>query len=147
MEQKMKKTNAICLDIDGTLAIRKEADRSPYDWDNVDLDKPNPPVVEIIRKFKKDYMIILLSGRDEVARERTEYWLFWHHIKYDHLFMRPKGDQRQDCIVKKELYDKYVEPKYDVLFVVDDRPNVIKMWKNESLFVLDVYQDPERTEF
>jgi len=34
-------------------------------------------------------------------------------------------------LLKKELYDAHVKDKYDVLFVLDDRDQVVNMWRNE----------------
>lgn len=48
----------------------------------------------------------------------------------------------RDDIIKKELYKKEIEPRYNVLFVFDDRPQVLKMWQNElGLFTFNVNQD------
>lgn len=122
---------AVLVDIDGTLALRGE--RSPYDWHRVGEDVPNPAVVELVRTLyvAKEHFIVLLSGRDESCRPHTEAWLAFNRIPSDELFMRPHKDNRKDSIVKKELYHRWVEPKYEVAFVLDDREQVVRMWRKE----------------
>jgi hypothetical protein len=39
--------------------------------------------------------------------------------------MRPFGDKRQDSIIKEELFWKFVAPKYDIEFALDDRQQVV----------------------
>lgn len=41
------------------------------------------------------------------------------------------GDNRKDSIVKRELYEKYIEGKYLIRFVLDDRNQMVDMWRNE----------------
>jgi hypothetical protein len=53
--------------------------------------------------------------------------------------MRKAGDGRKDTIVKKEMFLELVHPNYNVEFIVDDRPSVCRMWREEiGLKVLQV---------
>ena len=53
--------------------------------------------------------------------------------------MRSEGDCRKDTVVKKELFDTYIDHKYNVKLVLDDRKSVIRMWSFEKgLNVVDV---------
>ena len=52
--------------------------------------------------------------------------------------MREADDYREDSIVKAEMYDKYVKDKYHINFVLDDRNQVVKMWREIGLFCLQV---------
>jgi hypothetical protein len=54
--------------------------------------------------------------------------LLTYAVSYNYLVMREQGDSRKDTIVKKEMFDKYIKGKYNVLYVVDDRPCVCRMW-------------------
>lgn len=40
------------VDIDGTVALRGE--RGPFDWDRVGEDKPNGPVIAVVRALMCD---------------------------------------------------------------------------------------------
>jgi hypothetical protein len=45
--------------------------------------------------------------------------------------MRKTGDRRADNIVKRELFEARVRNKYNIDFVLDDRNQVVDMWRNE----------------
>mgnify|MGYP001597434170 CR=1 FL=1 len=120
----------IICDIDGTLALC--GDRNPYDASTCEQDGLNHPVASII----KHHAVILVSGRMEDFRPHTERWLKVHDINYGALFMRPSGDTRKDYIVKKEIYDFKIKDKYNVLFVVEDRTRVVRMWREQGLVCL-----------
>lgn len=47
--------------------------------------------------------------------------------------MRPADDNRDDALVKYELFNKYVRDNYDVLGVFDDRNRVVDMWRRIGL--------------
>lgn len=128
---------AIMVDIDGTVA--EMGDRSPYDWLNVEKDSPIEPIIEITKWASNfGYQVIMMSGRDSVCRPHTIRWLDKHNIWFDRLIMRPEGDMRKDSVVKRELFDQHVRDEYNVLFVLDDRNQVVDMWRALGLQVLQV---------
>jgi hypothetical protein len=51
--------------------------------------------------------------------------------------VRP-GDMRNDSIVKEEIYEEHIKPRFNVRFVLDDRDRVVKMWRENGLKVLQV---------
>lgn len=132
-------------DIDGTLAHGIGLTRKPYEWNKVSTDTLDESIAGILRRYwtgeiieEREPKIILLSGRDGSCREATQDWLHLHGIRYDALFMRETGDKRKDFIVKRELFDKYINNNYQVLFVIDDRWAVCEMWLQMGLKVLNV---------
>jgi predicted kinase len=128
---------AVICDIDGTLAIK--GDRSPFDWLKVGGDTPNRAVVEAVRRLASTGVEILYtSGRDEVCREITRAWLDEHVGVDGPLFMRRRSDMRKDSIVKRELFDTNIRGRYHVLFVLDDRNQVVHTWRHE--LGLDCFQ-------
>ena len=44
--------------------------------------------------------------------------------------MRETQDNRKDSIVKHEIYTTCIKDRWDVLFVLDDRNQVVDMWRN-----------------
>jgi len=76
----------------------------------------------------------------DYCREETMRWLEDNDIVFDQLYMRATDDTRKDSIVKQEIYDKHIKDKYNVVFVFDDRPQVVQMWRDNGLFVFDVNQ-------
>lgn len=138
------KPKAFMVDIDGTLAHMRNH-RGPFDWHKVHLDEPDEKIVDLVNllgasTFALDLGhldVIVMSGRDEVCREATEKWLS-EYIQFDRLFMRPEKDMRKDSIVKAELFDMYVRYNYDVQFVLDDRNQVVDMWRSMGITCLQV---------
>ena len=45
--------------------------------------------------------------------------------------MRAAGDNRKDAIVKRELYQRAVAGVYSIAFVLDDRNQVVDMWRKD----------------
>lgn len=127
---------AIICDIDGTLAHMK--DRSPFDWSRVGEDEVDPVIKNLLDSLREEYVIFLVSGRSEACRKETEKWLTENDISYDMLFMRPEYDGRKDSIVKRELFEKCIRPYYDIEFVLDDRNQVVDMWRSLGLKCLQV---------
>lgn len=133
----MKRT-AIMVDIDGTLAHM--VDRSPYDPTKYHTDKVDEAIRRLVQFYRESgkYEIVVMSGRDDTYRGVTEKWLTDNEIFYDELHMRPADDKRQDAVVKKELYEKHIKPRFNVEFVLDDRNRVVEMWRKEGLVCLQV---------
>lgn len=134
---------AYIFDIDGTIATMYDRNgkrmRSPYDLGMVEIDRTIPSVTRILGTLHRaGYKIVLLSGRDGSAREKTEYWLAKHGIPYDDLFMRPTGNNEKDFRIKKEIFFNDVAPKYRVMGVFDDRPSVCRMWHNIGVTLFKV---------
>lgn len=123
---------AILVDVDGTLAWK--GDRDVYDATKAYLDTLNPAVAAVVRQSADSGIVVLvMSGRQEKDRQITEDWMLSGAVPFDFLFMRSTGDTRQDAIVKRELYETHIEGKYNVLFVLDDRQQVVDMWRSLGL--------------
>lgn len=135
-----KLPRAIVCDLDGTLALYEHLKhRGHYDASNCYLDEVNKPVREVLEKFDDDGCnIIYLTGREEIYRDATSRFLEDNHCPPGILLMRPKGDTRKDTITKMELFDQNVRDKYNVLFCLEDRPRVVRMWRKLGLTTLTV---------
>lgn len=157
------KPEAIIVDIDGTIADM--GDRNPFDWAAVGNDAVKEEILEIVQRYAgytRDrggiFHIIFMSGRDEVCRKETLEWLeLWAEVIHDsqrfdevdergyrvsdhnvHLFMRPAGDNRPDNVVKLELFNQHIRNNFDIHFVLDDRDQVVDMWRKLGLTCLQV---------
>ncbi len=128
---------AYISDIDGTVA--KMTGRSPYDYTQVSLDRPNYPVIDVLRELSLlGHRIVFTSGRPESCRQDTEDWLRTFVGVPFVLIMRATGDARPDWIVKYELFDKHIRDEYNVLGVFDDRDQVVSMWREIGLTCFQV---------
>ncbi|MBW5485897.1 AAA family ATPase [Streptomyces bambusae] len=125
--------SAVLCDIDGTLALR--GDRGPYDFTRCEEDVLNVSVRQALHSFRRadGDVVVLLSGRGEEHRERTESWLRRHEVPYDELWMRARGDHRRDDLVKAELFDAHVRHRYAVRVSLDDRDRVVAVWRRMGL--------------
>lgn len=127
------------FDIDGTLAHMRN--RSPYDWKRVGEDEPDLSVLRVmwsLRNSNPGAKIIMVSGRDGSCAADTIDWLQRHHATPDLLLMRAAGDQRKDSLVKLELFNQYIRPRYNVRGVFDDRNSVVAMWRRLGLKTFQV---------
>jgi predicted kinase len=126
--------DVVLCDLDGTIALI--GDRSPYDAAKCELDLVNEPVRSILQNSGK--AIVFVSGREDKFKPQTLAWLAKHNIAFDGLYMRQSGDSRKDSIVKREIYDEFILNKYNVAFVLDDRDQVVRVWRDLGLTCLQV---------
>ncbi len=138
----MKKP-AILIDIDGTLANidqRRMDFLKKKDWDSfysrINEDHLNDWCYKIIEKFKIDHKIVLVTGRRQIYEKETLSWLIDKNISFDNIYFRSGDDFRSDDIVKMEIFENYIRDIFEVLFVVDDRASVVKMWRSLGLVCL-----------
>lgn len=124
--------NAVICDLDGTLAILN--DRSPYDASTCENDTLNPVVSNLLDG--KD--VIIVSGREDKYKEQTEKFLSKHGIEHIGIFMRKSDDTRKDAIIKREIFDNEIRGKFNITFVLDDRNQVVEMWRDLGLVCLQV---------
>jgi len=139
----------INCDLDGTTSLL--AGRSPYDATNCDRDPPNRPVVECIKAMyahlvsiapeerRGDVKVLFTSGREDKYREPTERFLDKCLPGIPRLlYMRRTGDQRRDSIIKREIFDAEIRGRWNVLFVLDDRNQVVDAWREMGLACFQV---------
>lgn len=137
--------DVIICDLDGTLALF--GDKNPYvrDFEN---DEVNEVVRSLLRSSTSSPSgstihipspkVIVVSGRSGAYVDKTTKWLEENDINYFALFMRKEGDNRKDSIVKREIYDNKIRGKFNVKYVLDDRNQVVEMWRSLGLTVLQV---------
>lgn len=141
--KKNKMKDALICDLDGTLCLFGKKDPYNRDFEN---DEENPAVIDILYRIDacnqqkaEDFMqIIFVSGRNERHCEVTRQWLKERGLDEYPLFMRGIDDFRKDYIVKKEMYERNIEPKYNVKFVLDDRNQMVTMWRSLGITCLQV---------
>jgi predicted kinase len=143
---------AIIIDLDGTIAIHNG--RSPYESERCDEDLLDDAVEAILFGYaltmagaEWPYKVIFMSGREatELVKAKTEKWLRdnlalkidypEHGIEYE-LLMRAEGDERPDFVVKYDLFNEYVRDKYRVLFTIDDRDQIVRLWRELGIKTL-----------
>lgn len=138
VEHKKELQDVIVCDLDGTLALMNG--RNPYDASTCYNDKVNKPVFDVLFNFLysgRIKKVIFCSGRQDKWMAETDRWLrevvgFGDSVPYE-LNMRKTNDLRKDCDVKQEMYDNYIKDKYNVALVLDDRDQVVQVWRDNNL--------------
>lgn len=124
----------IICDLDGTIA--ECGSRNPYDTAVSIKDTPIHFVIDILKKYS-DHKIIFVTGRNEKYRNISIEWIE-KYLLFDYsLYMRPELDKRKDFIIKKEIYELYIKPTYNVRFCIEDRPRVIRQYRKLGLNTLN----------
>jgi predicted kinase len=134
----------ILCDIDGTIADGTYREHlvqgETKNWDAyyalLHLDAPIHITCAWLREEMEDRTIVLISGRPDTYQRETIQWLDRWGIPYDYIFMRGGGDKRPDTLVKADILK--LLPKEKIVCVIDDRPSVIRMWKENGLRVVAV---------
>lgn len=140
--------NIIC-DIDGTIADISHRlhfiEKAPKDWDAFHAACKNDTVIENIKALldlintSDDVYFFYITGRPEKSRKDTEQWLEKHNFPIGTLYMREDGDRREDFVIKKEALKAmgYYECER-IWLVLEDRTQVVKMWREMGLTCLQV---------
>ena len=144
----------IIFDLDGTLALIDDRralstkDNGKIDWDiffdpnNINLDKPNQPVIKVAQMFKDNgFRIVIFSGRLKTTKDVTKKWLEKFNVPFDVLKMRPDNKQfkfMSDDDLKQGWLDTLFTNKEDIFAVFDDRKKVVDMWRSNWLNVFQV---------
>ena len=146
----IRKDKIVIFDLDGTLALiddRRDLatkDNGKFDWDvffnpdNINLDLPNTPVIQMANILhKQGFRIFILSGRSDVTHQATVDWLNDNGVWWDHLVMRP---QNQLYLPDNDLKQGWLDTigKDNVAMVFDDRNQVVDMWRQNGLTCFQV---------
>ena len=157
----------IICDIDGTITDPthrlKYVSGKEKNWEKFFAqcanDSPRENIIENIISYAEDNdcSIIYCSGRPEKLREDTTKWIC-KHIKKEFwpmenqssfmregwpmrhqnmLIMRPNKNYLKDYYLKEYFLTKLFDG-LNIVKVWDDRPSVIRMWKENNLEVIDV---------
>lgn len=138
----------VICDVDGTIADTTHRTHHVQgdvkDWrsffEGMDRDPVRMDVKETLDQYMKDGCeIIFMSGRPDNYKQKTLDWFLNNSINgWFTLIMRKSSDSRDDVIVKREMFETYIKDKSKVVAVLDDRPKVIRMWRELGLNVIDV---------
>ena len=144
----MRTQHIIICDLDGTLS---NAERRKYlidgsqkkDWatfyERCDEDDPHHDIADLLRRLVDSGLtVVYVTGRVESVREKTLAWLKRHDMPEGWIYMRPDGDFRQDCVLKSEIADQNGLTPERVFLALDDRDQVVKMWRERGIRCLQV---------
>ena len=135
------------FDVDGTLMNinhrRKFVEGDKKDWksffDFMEFDTINDKVFHMAHALRSDnFQIVIMSGRNERHRKITEKQLAFGKLDYDILIMRPDDNYDPDYVFKQEMLDLLIADDKKPWVVFDDRPSVVKMWRDNNITCFDV---------
>ncbi len=130
------------IDIDGTLAniehriclIKKPTpDREAFHKECIN-DKPIQQMIDLVNNLYENYQIVLITGRTEKNRKDTIAWLAEYGVCHDIMYMRQNGNYEPDYRIKPKMLS--AEQIKRVAFAIDDRNQVVDMWRELGLLTL-----------
>jgi len=131
------------FDLDGTLAnlehrlhyIEGEKKDWPGFFQACDGDSLIEPIARLWWDLSPSNRIIM-SGRSDEVRDKTEAWLKIQNLVPAALYMRKEGDYRADHVVKAEMMNQAKADGWEPKLIVDDRRPVVEMWRAHGFTVL-----------
>ena len=132
----------IIFDLDGTLALinhrRHFVEGEKKDWDAFFQaclkDEPNIPIIKLAHELHDaGNSIEIWSGRSDVVKKETVFWLAYYVLDRFKLKMRPKGDFTPDDVLKEQWLNESPQEFKDNLIVFDDRDKVVAMWRRRGI--------------
>lgn len=147
----MNKELAVIFDIDCTLS---DADwryylieKKPKNWNEYFKlsikDSPIWSALNILNNYRlgREVKILFVTGRNESVRKITLDWLRTNidlQIHTDDLYMRKDGDHRSGVIVKTDILEQDILPRYIVDAAFDDREDICKMYSEHGITAFKV---------
>lgn len=137
----------VIFDVDGTLMDiehrRHFVIQRPKDFDAFrEATKDDTPKHEIFAIAKAlqaaGHRIIISSGRNKSQMDITVDQLTSQGLQFDAIFMRSNSDFRPDFEVKQEMLTKMKAQGFNPTMAVDDRQQVVDMWRANGITVLQV---------
>jgi predicted kinase len=145
-----EKPEVVVCDLDGTLCnldkrlhhVRKPAGEKK-DWksffEELVNDEPNRWCFQIMHAFAETgTKVVYASGRPDDYKNRTEQWLYENNLDLheDRLYMRCRGDHREDFIAKEIILDFEILTRWTPIMFIDDRQQVVDFWRSRGFTAL-----------
>jgi len=143
----------VIFDLDGTIfnvdhrihhMQTKPKNRKAF-YAGIPGDVPNWYVLMVCKALAQSMTIIICTGRPNTKRVTldTSNQLEKYEVPHRQLLMRGEHDNRPDVIVKNAML-AHIREKYTPVLAVDDRPDVIEMWRANGVPTLAT--DPKNWE-
>lgn len=138
---------AVIVDLDGTIADLTHRqhflERKPKDWKAffaaMPDDAPIGFIISLMEALWHRYYIAICTGRPHTYEAVTKEWLSKFHVPYDRLMMRDQDlnpdepSWQSDPVIKMWMLATLRSEGRTVLCAIDDRPSVIKMWRENGV--------------
>jgi hypothetical protein len=87
---------------------------------------------------RQGYEFWVVSARPIEMLAATRWWFHAYCVVPDQILLRPVGDERPGCEVKRAWLHDGTIPKDRVLCVFEDRDDDVAMWRDEGLTCFQV---------
>ncbi len=143
----LKPLDAVISDLDGTLADCEHrrhfvtGDKKDFDafYNAMASDTLKKDIRNLLDMYSMNgFHIIICTGRPESYRKITEAWLSKHGVTYYELRMRPDDKRHHPDFEIKEEMLKDIQKKRKVIIAIDDRNQVVDMWRRNGITCLQV---------
>lgn len=139
---------AVIFDIDGTLADVTHRLHHLPDWTGFFSEMHKDPVIKPIKAVydafantTEEYYMLIVTARPGQYEKVTRKWLIENDLAFNEMYMRKQNDFRKDAIVKAEILQRILDDGYEPILVIDDRPEVVEMWRSYGLTCLQCASD------
>ncbi len=149
----------IC-DLDGTISDCTHRlhfiNTTPKNWKSFltlsEIDPPIPTISEYVRMIHASGLrIIYLTARNHEYYDHSYRWLKKHDypcVDMQEIFMRGLKDHRADVIVKEQIYQEQMLPRFGPAIAgIDDKKSIVDMWNNSGIVGLHVDDQPSLDKF
>lgn len=132
--------NPNCGYCQGTGVLQKKHHDMFYSL--VQFDRPIENIIKWNQGCAKDYFNVVVTGRSpERCENETIQWLNDNGVVFEHIFFRMAHQHDDDVRQKQMILSLMLESglkREQIAFVVDDRPSVVQMWRNNGIKVYPV---------
>ena len=151
---------AVIFDVDGTIADPSHRihhlDGIEKDWKAFHAAAQDDPVIEGVAAIARlmyaaaeagngvDAVLIVTARHDDPQIKATLVaWLELANIPYHRLYMRKDDDTRPDHVIKAGILQQILDDGYQPICVFDDRPEVVRMWRDHGITTMQVAPDEQ----
>lgn len=147
----MERLSAVIVDMDGTLCdvssvihLQAELDGFAAFHRACAQCPPNRAVVDwCVEQHSRGHGILVVTGRDDWARDLTEKWLSTHlPVPIAGLHMRGDQDYRSNRSIKRQIHGR-LSRRYDIHAAIDDDPEIMALWQEAGIPVTMVLDGGE----
>jgi hypothetical protein len=141
-----KPKDCVLIDLDGTLLNNEHRQhfmkREKKDWASffahMKFDRPHLEVLMLVDLIFKhtEIAVLLVTGRPSQYHGATVQNLHDYSVSFSALIMRAQKDNRSDVEVKKDMLHAIKDMGYRPILVIDDRPEVVNMWRQYKVRTL-----------
>lgn len=134
----MEKSKCVVFDLDWTLCeLWSSANPYNHDWEEIAIPEMEF-MFQALWYFDEEVEMFVLTGRKyKEYWKTTQLWLDKNHMFPKCIFMQNWNTWEKNHIFKKKKLEE-IQEEYNILFMVDDNPDMIQVCKELWITLLHV---------